>query len=171
MKYSTGAQFRAFSFQIIGGGFLCLTVACTSVPVPTNRGVIDVSPPPRATVVKASGIAAEYHLTGPDTIVIAARGGRDLQPDLVKRFAMLRAAEVTLDTSATRFRIVKVTQEDISRRRTDENKDFSLRLDIQTNRTGQPIAKQEAWYSAQKMVDGLGQEVKAEFEKFGVERQ
>lgn len=171
MTTSAKIKFGIFSRQLIATGCVWLAVGCTSLPVQTNLGVIDAPLPGQAPVVKATDIAAEYHLTGPDTIAIAARGGEKLQPDLVKKFALLRAAEVTLDTSASRFRIVKLTREDVSRRQPGENKGFAMRLDIQTDRTGQPITSNEAWYSAEKLVEGVGAELKAEFRKLGVQQQ
>lgn len=109
--------------------------------------------------------ATDVTTTGTDTYLVEARGNRQLPEDLLKKAAFLKAAEVTLDSGAYGFRILKAMRRTITSRRGSRAKSFAIYLDIETRQAGEPPPKGEKWYPARRVVKGLEAKLKAALEK------
>ena len=167
MTFSGKKTFRAASSQVIGIVILGYLTGCASTTNQPGRTAVETTPAGIAQETNSAGIATAVRPTGPDSFVVEARGSKILPLDLIRKSAFLKAAEFTFDTSATRFRVVKATRGDASSSPAGSKKIFTILLDIKTDRTGQPPAADEAWYSAQNVVEGLKPELKLALEKIG----
>ncbi len=104
-------------------------------------------------------ISTDFKATGYDSFLVGAAGKTPVPADVVRKAAFLKAAETTLASGATSFRVTDAQRGGLSLRAPLSDENFAVRLTVETNRSGQQLSDKEIWYSAQKVVEGLRPEL------------
>jgi hypothetical protein len=157
-------------FEILKGnqmpnfGFKSLLPRCSRAPIYAllvfclagSNAVADFSDPFTTEVNSIS--ASEFE--------IQARGSSGLPLKLLRRAALLKAAQVAIEAKAVAFRIVKSLKRTITSRRSRSIKSFAVSIEIKVSERGQVPLADEKWYNAQNVIDKLEAPLRIELNKF-----